>query len=497
MLRTLRLLGVLATSVASAQAQSEHLGSITFPTSGSTAAQEHFIRGTLYLHSFEYELAAQEFQAAQRLEPGFAMAYWGEAMTYTHPVWNQQDKLAALAALNRLAPTPEQRAARAPTPREKAWLHAVEVLYGPGTKEQRDTLYSGAMERMAAGAPGDDEAQTFYALSLLGLSQGVRVVPTYMRAGAIALGVMQRNPDHPGAAHYAIHAFDDPIHAPLGLHAAEMYSGIAPSAAHAQHMTTHIFLALGKWDDVVKQNIIALGTDSTKWMPGHYSSWLEYALLQQGRLADASHLLDLMARNMSGSVPLSQRGTLVLMQDYYLINTEQWDFAPPALDIDGAGPMLRAVQVFSRGYSALKRNELDHARSQLESLRALTHIDGTPAQVGVLASELAGLVQVSTGDTTQGLWLLRRASAIEDTIPVEFGPPLIVKPTHEALGEAYLELGRPTEAEREFQRALELAPGRMRSILGLARAATLAGNASGAERAWGQLRQVLARADSA
>jgi tetratricopeptide (TPR) repeat protein len=471
MLRTLGLLAVLAaTTVASAQAQSEHLGTITFPTSGSPAAQEHFIRGTLYLHSFEYESAAQEFQSAQRLEPGFAMAYWGEAMTYNHPVWDQQDKPAALAALNRLAPTPAARAAKASTPREKAWLHAVEVLYGAGTKIQRDTLYSVEMERIAAAAPEDDEAQTFYALSLLGLSQTTRVVPTYLRAGEIALAVLKRNPDHPGAAHYAIHAFDDPIHAPMGLNAAEVYSGIAPGAAHAQHMTTHIFLALGKWDEVVKQNIVASGTDSTKWMPGHYTSWLEYGLLQQGRFDDASHLLDLMARNLSDTAPLSRRGTLVLMQDYYLINTEQWDYAPPAVNTDGAGPMLRAVHAFSLGYAALKRNQLDRARDQVDSLRTLTDGAGSPAQVGALAYELAGLVHVSTGDTARGLSLLRQAAGIEDTIPIEFGPPLIVKPTHEALGETYLALGRPAEARREFERALELGPGRMRSLLGLTRA---------------------------
>lgn len=477
MLRTLGLLGVLATTGASAQTQGEHLGTIKFPTSGSPAAQEHFIRGTLYLHSFEYELAAEEFQAAQRLEPGFAMAYWGEAMTYNHPVWDQQDKPAALAALNRLARTPAAGAAMAPTPRERAWLHAVEVLYGAGTKIQRDTLYSAEMERIAAAAPEDDEAQAFYALSLLGLSQTTRVVPTYMRAGEIALAVLKRNPDHPGAAHYVIHAYDDPIHAHLGLDAARAYSGIAPGAAHAQHMTTHIFLALGMWDDVVKQNIIALGPDSTKWVPGHYTSWLEYGLLQQGRFEDARHLLDRIVENMSDTESLSHRGNLVLMRDYYLLNAEDWGFnlltryvdgESRKLNIKGAGPILRAVEAFTDGYVALKQHQPAVARGHAEALRALTDSGG--AQVGALAYELAGLIHVSMGDTTRGLDLLRQATAIEDTIPVEFGPPLIVKPTHEALGETYLQLGRPADAQREFARALELAPARILSLRGLARA---------------------------
>ncbi len=291
----LRVVLLLAGLASPAGAQDPPLGRVTFPTSQTGTAHDRFLRGVLYLHSFEYDAAAAEFRAAQQAAPGFAMAHWGEAMTYNHPVWDQQDREAALAALQRLAPTPAARAARVTDPREQAWLGAVEALYGEGDKVRRDTLYATAMERLAREYPRDLEAQTFYALSLMGLSQTTRVVPTYMRAGAIALAAMQANPEHPGAAHYVIHAFDDPVHAPLGLPAARAYSGIAPGAAHAQHMTTHIFLALGMWDQVVSQNIIASGADRSQWKPGHYTSWLGYALLQQGRFKAAKDHLDLVA----------------------------------------------------------------------------------------------------------------------------------------------------------------------------------------------------------
>lgn len=265
-------LGLLALAAAPALAQDPQLGTIIFPTSGQPAAQAAFIRGVLYLHSFEYGSAATAFREAQRLEPGFAMAYWGEAMTLNHPVWNEQDSVAARAALARLAPSSEARRGMAPTARERGYLEAVEQLYASGgPKARRDSLYSAAMMALSAAFPADAEARAFYALSLLGLSQGNRIVPTYMRAGAIALALMQQYPDHPGAAHYAIHAFDDPDHAPLGLPAARAYSRIAPAAPHAQHMTAHIFLALGMWDEVVSQNIIASGTDRSKWTPGHYT----------------------------------------------------------------------------------------------------------------------------------------------------------------------------------------------------------------------------------
>src|SRR2546428_5384669 len=320
-------------------AQTARLGTIDFPTSGAPAAQPQFVRGVLLLHSFEYRDAAQAFREAQRLDPGFARAYWGEALTYTHPSWNEQDVSAARAALQRLGPTPAARRAKAPTPREQAYLETVEILYGDGSKTQRDTAYSLAMERLVAGFPADREAKVFYALSLLGLNQGVRDVPTYMRAAAIAEKVFRANPNHPGAAHLLIHCYDDPIHAPLGLAAARAYSKIAPDAAHAQHMTTHIFLALGMWDEVVSQNEIASGQNRAAWGPHHYTAWLGYGYLQQGRYGDALRHLDLMHQNMNQA----RRGRAVLaqMRADYVVNTERWDCPCLRWRIDLAGVRAR------------------------------------------------------------------------------------------------------------------------------------------------------------
>src|SRR5216117_1056637 len=212
---------------ASLWAQTPRLGTIDFLTSGAPAARAPFIRGVLLLHSFEYQDAAQAFREAQRIDPGFALAYWGEALTYTHPLWDEQDPSAARAALQRLGPTPAARRAKAPTPRERAYLDAVEALYGEGSKAERDSAYSLAMESLVARFPRDPEAKVFYALSLLGLNQGVRDTTTYLRAAAILEKVLRNNPDHPGAAHLLIHCYDDPIHARRGLPAARAYSKIA------------------------------------------------------------------------------------------------------------------------------------------------------------------------------------------------------------------------------------------------------------------------------
>jgi len=450
-------------------AQTPRLGTISFPTSGAPAAHEAFVRGVLYLHSFEYDSAANAFRAAQQLDTAFAMAYWGEAMTYTHPVWNQQDMAKARAVLSR-TPAP-------PTPREQAYLSAVRSLYGEGGKARRDTLYANAMQQLTADYPDDAEARAFYALALLGLNQGVRDVATYQRAAAIVEPILEANPNHPGAAHYLIHAYDDPAHAPLGLKAARAYSQIAPDAAHAQHMTTHIFLALGMWEDVVRQNEIAAGPHRDHWGPNHYTQWLGYALLQLGRDTEARQLLETMRSNAQSA---NARGYLIRARAEYLINAERWDDPARAweIDRDGLGAVVLSIDAFALGYAAAKRGDRAEARqrlAQLNEIRASARPDGpnvAPARVpAILAKELEAAILVKQGKASQAVTLLQEATALEDAMPVDYGPPDVVKPSHELLGEVLLDLlSRKDEAVREFRRALSLAPKRARSLAGLGRA---------------------------
>ena len=491
-----------------AAAQTPHLGTIDFPNSGAKAAQAPFIRGLLLLHSFEYGPAAAAFQEAERLDPGFAMAYWGEALTYTHPVWDQQDVSAGREALQRLAPSAAARRARAPTAREQAYLDAVETLYGNGSKAARDSAYSRAMGRLVTRFPADLDAKVFYAASLLGLNQGDRDTVTYLRAARILEQVFRAAPGHPGAAHLLIHCYDDPAHARLGLPAARVYATIAPDAPHAHHMTTHIFLALGMWDDVVSQNEIAAGADRTSWTPTHYTSWLGYGYLQQGRYGEALQHLELVHRNMAmghGNVP----ALLVEMCGDYIVTTERWD--SPCLgwtDVDLSGMRTRdkALGAFLQGFSALKRGDRSTAERQLAAISAL--VPPLPTGEGnrgrgpqgdpvpyILGDELRGALQQSSGDTTGAVTSLRRAAALEDAMPFEFGPPVTVKPSHELLAEVLLQAGRAREAEVAFTRALRLAPKRARSLIGLARAATAAADRSTAARASADLQSIWHAAD--
>lgn len=488
--------GVIAIGDA-ACGQSTRLGTIYFPTAGSAAAQPHFIRGVLFLHSFEYGAAAAEFVKAQRADPNFAMAYWGEAMTYTHPVWNEQDTTAAKKALSKLAGSAAERRAKTLTPREAAYLSAVELLYGTGLKAHRDTVYSAAMGRLSAQYTSDAEAKTFYALSLLGLSQGVRDVSTYLKAGAIANEVFRKYPDHPGAAHYVIHSYDDPQHAPLGLKAARAYSTIAPGAAHAQHMTTHIFMALGMWDDVASQNEIASGHDHNMWTPGHYTLWLNYAYIQQGRYNEALHMLETLRTSHNVAAPRP----IWTFKGQYLIDTDQW--TGEVVNWDSAtspqDPAIKAYWDFIQGYGSIKRGDEEGAsKSLIQLAQDNARTDGaTDLTNTILELELKAMVKLAQGASDEATALMRSATAREDAMPFDFGPPPVVKPSHELFGEMLLQLKRPVDAAAEFQRALARAPRRTRSLLGLARAAKASGDSLTAKKTYATIRSIWHEADGA
>jgi hypothetical protein len=241
---------ISATLILAAQRPPQPLGRISFPTSGSAAAQPAFIRGVLLLHSFEYDDAIAAFREAQRLDSGFAMAFWGEAMCFNQPLWDNENLEKARAALKRLGVTKAARSARAPTAREKAYLDAVERLFGDGDKAARDRAYADRMGELSRADPDDDEAAVFYALALIAtIRPGQHNTAISLKAGTIASAVLKRNPEHPGAAHYALHAYDDGEHAALGLAAARTYARIAPASSHARHMPSHVFLPLGMWDE--------------------------------------------------------------------------------------------------------------------------------------------------------------------------------------------------------------------------------------------------------
>lgn len=497
MRRTLALLCVALPSLLTAQAAPPRLGVIAFPTSSRVpAAQAAFEEGVLWMHSFEYLKAATAFQRAQAAEPGFVMAYWGEAMTHNHPIWNERNADAARAVLAKLGATPEARAAKMPTVRERAWLDAVEVLWGDGPKPQRDTLYLQAMERVAREHP-DDEADAFLSLAHLGLSQGVRDIPSYMRAGKIAFDLFTRAPNHPGAAHYVIHAFDDPDHAILALDAAHAYSRIAPDAGHAQHMTTHIFLALGMWDDVARQNVVAMeavrgNRDWLNWTPGHYTWWLHYARLQQGKWGDARVWLERQFRDLPEDAPIARRRMLYRLSDELQFMIGYFDQVPVQMIRPGMdGP----TTILGRSYPSYQSSArgLEAGLAELQRMRAAAPND---TALMLLTPQLEALYLHTIGQPDSAVTVLRQAVALEASLPMDFGPPAIVRPAHEAFAELLLAIGRAGEAQVAFTKALARTPGRSRTLAGLHLAAQAAGDSAASDRAMAQLRANFHAADA-
>lgn len=467
------------------------LGDIYFPNSGPAEAQPHFLRGVLLLHSFEYARAARAFAEARKIAPSFAMAYWGEAMTSNHPIWGEQDRTAARAVLKSLAPTPSERQMKAPTEREKGYLAAVELLYGDDDKKQRDAAYSKAMGDLARRYPDDHEARSFYALSLLGLTGAVRDTVNYMRAAAIAEDVSVANRRHPGALHYLIHAYDDPVHAPLGLRAAQLYATVAPAASHAQHMPSHIFFALGMWDEAISSNIASMKTARDQNMGGYHPlHWLEHAYLQVGRNDEAARLVAVMEEDVQKNPTASARSHLATTRATWLVETRGAGPNSMMQPVDTSG-IAAALGPFARhdlaqGLAAIERKNLAAARQALTELRRrIEAAQGalrnrrevtsryeavSPAQIGaaqVMELILAASIQFASGKRAEAIQKARMAGRTEDDLDFEYGPPATVKPAWEVAGELLLRTGRKTEAVEAFERVLARYPNRRLALEGL------------------------------
>ncbi|MBY0494515.1 MAG: hypothetical protein K2Y23_09880 [Cyanobacteria bacterium] len=500
---------VFALSLATpAFAQLENVGQLSFPTSGSAEAQRHFLRGVAILHSFGWKQAIEEFQLAQKAQPNFAMAYWGESLAYNHPLNSQMDFTEPRKVLARLGPDRAARAAKAPTDREKGFVNAVEELWGEGDSRQRRLNYMAAMERLHNQFPNDDEVTTFYALSILSASAAVddRTSRLNVKAAALAMDVFKRNSNHPGAVHYIIHAFDDPIHAPLALEAAKVYAKIVPAVSHAVHMPTHIFIQHGMWNEVANQNIRAYNVGKELWRPGdvpgdmsHSGDWGQYGFLQLGDYAGARERIQAFEWMAETTKNARATGALALVRARYIIETEEWKVQPVA---EGASNET----ILANGFSAVKTGDMATATKMEEMLAAKAKAapGGAPAPanphaehgaapapaaqpaaggnsdagkgVRVMHMELAALIAQAKGQTDQAIKLLQDAAALEETMRAPNGAADPIKPSHELLGEVLLKAGKAKEAADAFEVSLLRMPNRARSLMGAIAAHAAAGN---------------------
>jgi hypothetical protein len=434
--------------------QAGTVGVVAFANSGAAAAQAPFLRGLALLHNFEYPDAAEQFRKAQAIDPNFAMAYWGEAMTYTHPVWQQQDADAAHVALGRLGASPEARLAKAPTEREKDYLRTVEILYGTGDKETRDFRFADAMAALHGRYPEDVDATAFYALALLGTAHQGRDFSIYMRSAALLEEVFPAHLHHPGVLHYLIHSYDDPVHAPLGMRAARLYGEVAPNAPHALHMTSHIFVALGMWDDVIAANERAMAVLNAQHAEqkkphiacGHYVSWLHYAYLQERRLDAAQRELAACREMAAGLVAATAKdpkadddervNAYFEMRLFHQIEAGRWNAADSLALPEGHYGEAKFLSAYAEALAAATPAPLTttdlaafHAAAarlrerQKERLAEIAK-EKRSDPAGRLGAEIVlqqidGLERLREGKKEEGIALLKKAAEAESAMALE------------------------------------------------------------------------------
>jgi len=469
-----------------AQAQFDEVGVIDFPTSATGEAQNHFLRGVAILHSFGWKQAREQFHAAQAIDPDFALAYWGESLAYNHPLVTNMDPTEPRKALERLAPTPEERIAKAPTEREKGLMRAVEILWGDGDHTKRRFEYMEAMGDLHEAYPDDPEIAAFYALSLLGVNRlNGNVTERYnIRAGTIALKLLNDNPVHPGAAHYTIHSFDHPINAPLALEAAYAFADIAPAVSHARHMPTHIFIQHGMWDLVSGHNQSAYDVAVELWEPGdalgdavHSLDWGQYGDLQRGDYEKARLWIERIesmvehegfevggARGAAGTA--RAQGAVPLLKSRYTVESEEWDVRPVTDD-------MRPVELLATGLSAARTGDRETLAAAEKALAEESEGRGYDH---VMHMQVSALLHHGMGHADMATDFMDKAVETVEAMSPPRGSANPVKPVHELYGELLLELDRPEDAAEMFETSLMRMAGRPRSLLGLARANAAMGN---------------------
>jgi tetratricopeptide (TPR) repeat protein len=507
-LATLSVIGLLTAGLAAQESNWSHWG-IEFANSGATEAQQPFIRGITALHLHMFEDAEAHFQQAQRVDPDFAMAYWGEAMAHNQPIWRIQRRDQAQAILERLGSTPTERAAKAPTTREKDYLATLEILYGTGDKRARDVAYEQAMRQLSERYPGDTEALAFWTLSRVVLFPRTRVgMQQRMRTAALAQEILTRNPHHPGGARYLIQATDDPIHAELGLIAAEMLVDAQPQSSTARHLPGHVFIQLGRWAEAAKQHMTAFDA-SMQWTAAHgYTlqelndhnyvhllNYGQYCHLQLGQLEKARDIIDLTRRDYRRSDQSPTIGhALAITSARYLIETADWEMTAELAvtakrDQFDDHPGLHLALGLGAGWTG----QVELARA---SLAWLARFDTTRG--AIMRHQVAALIRRAEGDLEGTLQLLAEAVNLEDaTIAfTHLGVnAYLMKPSHELYGEVLLSGKQPSEALDLFEAALIRYPGRTASLLGAARSSAAVGNRDLARRYYSAVQENFLNAD--
>jgi len=485
----------------------EQLGTVHFPVSCAPEAQKSFEKGVALLHSFWYEEAEKTFVEIEKQDWKCAMAYWGEAMSLWHQLWDQPKEATIERAEGELK---KAGAAKAKTERERDYIRALEAFYSNSKKldhEARARAYSEAMEKVYQKYPDDHEGAAFYALSLLASEpEGDTTFANRKKAGAILEKVFAVEPNHPGIAHYLIHTYDKPQLAELGLPAARRYAQVAPAVPHALHMPSHIFARLGMWQEDINSNLASIAAtrqSAAMHMGGeghqfHAMDFLVHAYLQSGRESDALKVIEEVKampamKDMYGMGYDPRISALVAFPARYALELHHWNEAASLAPVPEAETGDSAITYWARAIGAARSGDLKQAREDI------AHIESVHQEL--LAKKKKGFAEAVENDKTEASAWLDHAGGKNDAA-LDALRTLAAKqessgdlpdsgiPAREMLADMLLDMKQWEQALVEYKASLKFAPNRFNSLYGAAQAAEMAGQASQAEEYYAQVVKV-------
>jgi len=500
-------------------------GKVNFSISCLPAVQSDFNRGVALLHSFFYEEARRVFTSVAERDPKCTMAQWGIAMTWWHPIWTP--------------PTPDEMSAgktaiqkamgmTAGTDRERGFITALNVYYntpdastagavgqschGPVGPRDRVVAYEKAMRQLRDKYPDDFEAQTFYAFAVLGVGYATPTdtsLSKQLEAAAILEKLWKQNANHPGVVHYLIHCYDYPALAQRGLAAAQSYSSIAPWVPHALHMPSHIFTRLGMWDESIAANQASAEAsrtyaamrhrDATEAEELHALDYMAYSYLQEARDAEAKKIVDVAARvrKTNPELEFSAAYALAAISTRYAFERNDWAAAAalsvPELPHWSSFPFMEALIEYGHALGRAHTGDVEGARKAIVRMQELRDATKDPKfdyfkrHLDLQMQAASAWVAASEGKKDEAIEMLRKAADAEDVLGKHPVSPGAFVPIREQFGDLLLETGKSKEAQREFEAALKIYPGRFRGLYGAARAAEQTGDKESAGRYYAKL----------
>lgn len=508
------------------------VGKVTFPITCAPDVQSDFARGVALLHSFFYEEARRVFTSIAERDPNCAMAQWGIAMTWWHPIWTPptpDEMHAGKAAIE------SAMSMKTGTDRERGFITALNTYYntpesstaapvgqschGPVGPRDRVVAYEKAMRQLSDKYPDDFEVQTFYAFAVLSVGYATpndTTLSKQLEAAATLEKLWKQDPNHPGVVHYLIHSYDYPQLAQRGLAAAQAYDSIAPWVPHALHMPSHIFTRLGMWDESIAANRASAEAsrayaamrqrDATEAEELHALDYMAYSYLQEARDAEAKEIVDRAAkvRKTNPKLEFSAAYALAAIPTRYAFERNDWEAAAalqiPELPHWNSFPFMEALIEYGHALGRAHIGDLEGARKAITRMQQLrdatkdTKFDYFKSHLDLQIQAASAWLAVSEGKKKEAIAILRHAADAEDILGKHPVSPGAFVPIREQLGNLLLATGQPKEAQREFEAALKIYPGRFRGLYGAAQAAEQAGDNETASRYYTKLAAQTTRA---